>query len=111
MTHQEAGGLVLLAALVMMIVVVLAARWHRPPNPNAGITYVYTETDPPVPENYFYIPPSAALSSAGSPCRAPGCPALRYSPMDEHSIQAHHRHDNLRVGPIVAAPETSQPEE
>jgi hypothetical protein len=30
-------------------------------------------------------------------CRAPGCGASRYAPMDEHFINAHHRYDTRRT--------------
>lgn len=49
-------------------------------------------TDPP-------WTPETSLQSAGFPCRAPGCPAMRYAPLDEHLITAHHTYDNRKARP------------
>lgn len=96
MSHEEAGGLVLLLTLVLMIVWVLILRWDSPAqdevlHPTGHILVADSSERLGV-----RWTPETSLTSAGSPCRAPGCPAMRYAPLDEHSINAHHRHDNAR---------------
>jgi hypothetical protein len=94
MTHEEAGGLVLLAALVLLILWVGAIRWRedaaRYPGPPVLQITTGASPDPWTPET--------SLQSAGSPCRADGCPAMRYAPLDEHLVTAHHAHDNRKPG-------------
>lgn len=86
-----ASGWIILGALVALIAVVVVLRWREDTTIARGLE---TALAPVEPEPWT---PSTALQTAGSPCRAPNCPAMRYAPLDEHLITAHHQHDNQKA--------------